>query len=266
VSPQGGEVLASGAAGADAGPAAVRFVVLAAPRTGSNWLCTLLDSHPEVLCHHEIFNPAGLHYARSLRGGGFDLGTAAERDRNPEGVLERVWRESRGHRAVGFKLNRGQDERVFRAVLADTGVRKLLLRRANRVRAYVSERIAEQTGRWESYPESPRGEAGPARVTVEAAALRAGVARNERYYAALGETLGASGQGWLELTYEKLDGAEERGRALRFLGVTDRPELLAGATRRQNPEPLRELIANFDELAAELAGSDLAAELHAGGR
>ena len=51
--------------GAGAGPClrpcrrSTRFVILAAPRSGSNLLCTLLDSHPEILCHHEVFNPVG---------------------------------------------------------------------------------------------------------------------------------------------------------------------------------------------------------------
>ena len=96
---------------------------------------------------------------------------------------------------------------------------------------------------------------------LSAAELRRGVAANERYYTGLEEALRASGQGWLDLTYEKLGGLEERGRALRFLGVADRPELLAGATRRQNPQALSELMEGFDRLAAELAGTDLEAEL-----
>jgi hypothetical protein len=242
----------------------VRFVVLAAPRTGSNWLCTLLDSHPEVLCHHEIFNPGGLHYSLRLRDGSFDLGSVAERDRAPEAVLERVWRHSLGHPAVGFKLNRGQDERVFRQVLADPGVLALVLHRRNRVRAFVSEQIAERTGHWESYLGSG-GEAGsgPRRLVVEAAALRAGVERNERYYAALEAALRAAAKPALTLVYERLAEPGERRRLLRFLGVADRPELLSGATRKQNPYPLRELIANFAQLAAGLRGSDLEAELHA---
>jgi len=33
-----------------------RFVILNAARTAAI-ICTLLNSHPEVLCHHEIFNP-----------------------------------------------------------------------------------------------------------------------------------------------------------------------------------------------------------------
>ena len=38
-------------------------------------LCTLLGSHPDVLCHHELFNPTGVYYALELRDTPFDLGT-----------------------------------------------------------------------------------------------------------------------------------------------------------------------------------------------
>ena len=37
-------------------------------------LCTLLGSHEDVLCHHELFNPRGVFYALELRDGSFDLG------------------------------------------------------------------------------------------------------------------------------------------------------------------------------------------------
>src|SRR4051794_40219654 len=60
-----------------------RFVILAAPRTGSNMLVTLLGSHPDVLCHHELFNDTGIYYAVPLRGGGFDLGTMEDRLHDP---------------------------------------------------------------------------------------------------------------------------------------------------------------------------------------
>src|SRR5580693_4511868 len=104
-----------------------RFVILAAPRTGSNWLCSLLNSHPEILCHHEVFNPAGIFYALGHRDGTLDLGTIEERDRRPLEFLERLWRAPLGLPCVGFKMTRGQDERVVQAVLEDRGVRKILL-------------------------------------------------------------------------------------------------------------------------------------------
>jgi 3,4-dihydroxy 2-butanone 4-phosphate synthase / GTP cyclohydrolase II len=244
------------------GPGLLRFVVLAAPRTGSNWLCTLLDSHPEILCHHEIFNPERILYSLSCRGT-LDLGTLEERDRDPLSLLDQVWRADFGYRAVGFKLNRGQNEMVFRAVLADRDVRKILIRRDNRIKTYVSEMIAQRTGEWESYPgiELSRQKAN---VAVDLASLRRHIELNEGYYNGIYEALRATGQTWLDLSYEKLATEDERARLLRFLSVT--PDIrLREATRKQNPEDLRELIANFSELGAQLRGTELEAELTAPG-
>ena len=50
-------------------------------------LCTLLGSHRDVLCHHELFNPDGAFYALELRDGSFDLGGIGERDRDPLAFL-----------------------------------------------------------------------------------------------------------------------------------------------------------------------------------
>ena len=68
--------------------AAARFVILAAPRSGSNQLCTLLNSHPEILCHHEVYNPSAIFYALDLRDGTIELGTRDERDWRPLEFLE----------------------------------------------------------------------------------------------------------------------------------------------------------------------------------
>jgi hypothetical protein len=32
------------------------FCIITQPRTGSNHLCGLLNSHPEIVCHYELFN------------------------------------------------------------------------------------------------------------------------------------------------------------------------------------------------------------------
>jgi hypothetical protein len=57
------------------------------------------------------------------------------------------------------------------------------------------------------------------------------------------------------IAYEDLLTERERefARTLDFLDVGHQP--LETRTRRQNPEPLRDLIANFDELCAEVAGT-----------
>jgi hypothetical protein len=51
-----------------------------------------------------------------------------------------------------------------------------------------------------------------------------------------------------------VDQAREFEKAQRFLGAT--PRKVFADTRRQNPEPLRQLIANYDELRAQFAGSE----------
>jgi hypothetical protein len=94
---------------------------------------------------------------------------------------------------------------------------------------------------------------------VTAAELRAHAERNAAYYAALERRLVAAGKPWIEVTYERLGETAELERVLAFLGVSRAP--LAGATRRQHPQPLRALIANFAELRDELRGSELEEEL-----
>jgi riboflavin biosynthesis pyrimidine reductase/LPS sulfotransferase NodH len=234
-----------------------RFVVIAAPRTGSNMLCSLLNKHPEILCHHEIFNPEGIHYALDHRAGEIDLGTSRDRDRQPENFLDRMWEHRCGRPVVGFKLNRGQNE-ILGKVLEDRGVRKIILTRRNRVRAFVSEMIARQTGEWETYAFSKEGQPCEP-IWVEADELLTQAAETRLYFARIRRTLDLTGQSFLETTYEDLCGQEEQLRIFRFLGVEGR--LLQPATRK-NDDALH-LIANLEHLKERLRDSDLRWDLEA---
>lgn len=235
----------------------MRFAVLTVPRTGSNWLCSLLDSHPQVLCYHELFNPERVIYAVSCRDGGLDLGSVEFRDRDPLAFLERAWAAAE-RPWVGFKLNRGQEPRVFEAVLPDPGIRKVVLRRENRVKTFVSEKIAEATRLWESYPWSRRMPGEPT-ITVRPDELVRHVARNAAYFRGLYRAL--EGEEFCEVTYEGLVAGTAAPEVLRFLGVPDPDRELVGATRKMNPTDLRLRIENFDELAARLEQPELRREL-----
>lgn len=240
-----------------------RFVVLAAPRTGSNWLCSLLDSHPDATCHHELFNTEGIHLALSCRGK-LDLGPIEQRDEDPAAFLAAMWGatlETTGpQRALGFKLNRGHTPAAFRAAFGDPGLRAIVLRRRNRLRTFLSERIAEATGEWESYPGRPvRSE--PLCVEVRAPEVLAHAAANQAYYQWLDAALRAAGQPRCDVAYEELDDPATHGRLLAFLGLEDRP--LFGQTRRQGARDLCQSIRNFAQLAEELAATPLAGDLQA---
>lgn len=237
----------------------VRFVVLATPRSGSNWLCTLLDSHPEVLCHHELFNPDGVHLARSLRGTDFALGPPGLAKESPLEFVQATWQRSLGHSCVGFKLNVGQSKDVFSAVLDDCATKKVIVTRKNRIRAYVSERIAEASGQWESYPES----SPPRRVEavhVEPTALKQHARRNSEYLADISRRLRETDQQPFPVFYENIGHGQTQRELLRFLGVDPEADL-RGSTSRMNPQPLPSLIENFNELREALSGDELLNDL-----
>lgn len=238
-----------------------RFAILAAPRTGSNYLCTLLNSHPEILCHHELFNPRGIFYAVDHRDGSIDLGSVADRDRRPLEFLQDVWLAGAGATCTGFKMTRDQDDVVIRHLLDDSAVLKIVLRRGNRLKTFVSQLIAEQTDRWEAYDttEFPRG---VGKVRVDVASLEAHVARNERFYDSVLRPLRARRQRFIEVMYEELHSRSEHRRLLTFLGVNAIHEPLSSSSVKQNPRNLRAVIANFAEVESALRGSAYADELH----
>jgi len=241
------------------GRAAIRFVVLAAPRTGSNLLCSLLNAHPEIRCHHGLFNPGGIHCARDALGSlGIDGGIAA-RDRDPGAFLDLVWASSGKARAIGFKMNRGENHTALDLLLRDPSVRKIVLKRRNRVRTYVSEEIARVTGVWESFDDC-RAASIPA-VRIDVRCLIRHIDLNAAYYADIATVLGATRQCWLDTDYEALADADELARILGFLGVAPCSRLTA-ACHKRGPSDLGAVVENFDELAVALRGTVLLDELY----
>ena len=233
----------------------VRFVIFAAPRTGSNLLCSLLNAHPDILCHHGLFNPGGVHWARGRPGSG-DL---AERDRDPVAFLDTVWASSGDAGAIGFKMNRDENVEAANTLLRDPGVLKILLKRRNRVRTYVSEEIARRTGVWETYDE--RAESEIPALRVEAGDLIRHSDLNAAYYAAIESSLGKTGQSWLETNYEALADRGEMERILACLGV-EASSALPAASYKRGPADLGAVVANFDDLADALRGTALLKDLY----
>jgi hypothetical protein len=237
-----------------------RFVILAAPRSGSNMLCTMLGSHPSILCHHEVFNPKGIRLALRLRETGFSLGTVEERERDPGAFLERVWATDLGFPRVGFKLTHRQNEPVFRRLLADATVAKVVLRRRNRLKAYVSYRIAETIAEWEVYRARDLARERP-RVRVEPRLFLERVAFDDAYHDEIRRAAEGGGHRRIEVSYERLSSIDEQNRVLDFLGVAPTDVGLEIGSIKQNSRDLRDLIENYDELRRHFAGTPFEAEL-----
>jgi LPS sulfotransferase NodH len=235
-----------------------QFVILNAARTGSNYLCTLLNAHPDVLCHHEIFNPHVVGVARHLAKQKISLGTIEERERDPAEFLARVWRERFGRSSTGFKLCWRQTDFAFRSVLSDNAVSKIVLKRRNRLRTFVSLLLARQTGEWVVYRDEPVPGDRP-QVRVEVSEFIENVEFNRAYYSEIESTLRNTGQCALTLYYEDLAQSGSLRETFDFLRVV--PRIVEGDTWKLSPANLRRTIANFDELHERLAGTEFEAEL-----
>jgi len=236
------------------------FVILFVPRTGSNLLAGMLDTHPDVLCHHELFLPGSPpHRSLSVREGAIDLdlGGAEERDRDPVAFLSRVFGLDMGRSAVGFKLALSDPNvGVLLGLILNRSVRKIVVRRDNWLHVYTSALIAEQTHSLIRFSrESPGApDPGPVRVNVDVARFRAYARKRRLAYGALRWIARLTGQRFHELEYEEIKDPVRLNGLLAYLGVSQNAELRE-RTVKQNPSRLEDRIDNFAEVRRQLRGT-----------
>jgi hypothetical protein len=232
-----------------------RFVIATHPRTGSNWLCGVLNSHPEILCHYEVLHPQAVYYALTYPETRFRP-TVDERDADPRRFVDDLFARDFGHTAVGLKLMYGHAPELSGELLRDPSVRKIVLRRESRVRVFLSAKRAIRAGRFTqvSYDGIP--------IELDPAELLGFCRAYDEHFAWIDEQV--AGQDVLRLSYERLFDAGTVAGVLGSLGVTPVDESsLRALHRRQSFDSLPEAIANFEELERALAGTDLGVELAA---
>ena len=238
--------------------AAHRFAIMCVRRTGSNHLCGLLNSHPQVLCHAELFNPTRAYFARGCYDGRMaDLEDVSRRDADPLGFLEQIWARDFGHAAVGFKLLDSQEPRLTAPLLQDPRITVIVLERRNRMRAYVSWLRANLIGRC-----AHRNYDG-LKVEVRPKPLITFVNFYNRYYDAVRGHLRKHNQPWVDVFYEDLAADPRASVAPIFEALGLQPELapLIGYNRRQSHDRLEDIISNYRQIAYMLQDTPLAADL-----
>ena len=264
-----------------------RFIILSGARTGSHMLAQALNSNPSITCFREVFNWLLNVIQYGVEGyDDFSAEDLALRKEDPLRFLdERIFcRHAEKVRAVGFKYHYVHDwgfSGVLERLIEDRGLRVLHLKRRNLLQVLVSLKIAEATGVWleEDRLEGPKPtaarvlrasghplrtaaglwrrarppevlhEAPPAprvRVSLSVEELRRFIVQMERDAAHYDYFFREHPV--LTVYYEDLLEHREEvfAQAQAFLGVKRRR--LKVAVRRQNPQPLRELLENYDEL------------------
>lgn len=259
-----------------------RVALVASARTGSSWLASLLDSHPAIRFHGELFNLERAP-ARALHDPLIYLDEQLVADDRVAVVgFKLLQHQARAAYVDDFltELDQGRPSAVdwrahfpARPVTADMlpalptlweALRDrrrfavIHLQRRNLLRQRLShERLmADSQARWRDAP----ADAGGA-VRLDAPRLVAHLERHARAVDALRASL--AGGRVLEVAYEDLVAApeEQQARILRFLDVPPAP--LRSAERRRATRPLRETLANYDEVARALADTRWAALLDA---
>jgi hypothetical protein len=213
------------------------FVVLSRSRTGSNLLASFFNSHPQAHVEGEILG----------RLEGRDVGR----------VLGRVWGPQAHYvRAKGFKLFYyhpldGCPQVLWTRIVEVPGLHVIHLKRRNILRTLVSRKIASARGEWIRAGRTVSRGGIPVRFDREE--LEEGF-RQTREWEEQGDERMATLPS-VVLVYEDLiaDPVGEFNRATRLLGLRDSAP--SSEFQRQNPEPLADLIENFDELRRGFRGT-----------
>ena len=213
-----------------------KMVVLTRSRTGSNWLISLLNSHPDIQIKGEVFD--------WLRG------------RNSEEILKDVFPESSEYDCLGFKIFYNhplddEDKSVWELLKKDRSIKVVHLLRKNMLRSFLSHEIAEKNEVWSS----KMGDVSPEDklVHLDVGKLYWDFQITEKYIYLSKQFF--TFHNHLEVTYEELMDNQDNciKRVLNFLGLPFGES--TSDMKRQNPEPLEKLISNYSEVHEKLSST-----------
>ncbi|NVO26189.1 nodulation protein NodH [Donghicola sp. C2-DW-16] len=222
------------------------FVVLAEMRTGSNFLEANLNALDGVTCHGEAFNPFFIGYPNVDNVLGV---SQQQREVDPTVLIDRV----RGAEGLnGFRYFHDHDPRVIDGLLADPRCAKIVLTR-NPVESYVSWKIAQATGQWKLTDAKNRRDG---QAVFDGDEFISHIETLQAFQKQVLRALQTTGQTAFYVAYEDLQDLDVMNGLAAFLGVEARLPELDKKLKKQNPEPLSEKVANFEEMEGALARLD----------
>lgn len=224
------------------------FVVFAEMRTGSNFLETNINAFDGLTCHGEAFNPHFIGYPNKSEILGV---TFEERTQDPIALIKVI--KAQDGVLGGFRYFHDHDPRVLQVCLNDPRCAKIVLTR-NPMDSYVSLKIAQATGQWKLTDVRRRKETGKVRIDLQE--FKAHVEDLQDFQVLIQNALQETGQTAFYVAYEDLQNVEVMNGLASFLGHDGKLEELDKTLKRQNPKPVSEKVANFDEIINALADLD----------
>ena len=224
-----------------------KFIVYGIPRVGSNYFISQLNFHPKILCHYEVFHKKSIYYGFGDKNIKLPKEiSVVQRDEAPAEFLDFIWSNSFGMQSVGYNIFPKQNEWVLQESLKDKTIKKIILKRKDILKSFVSMQIAMKTGSWSKYVKSGEDK----RIHFDREKFITYVMDINKYYNYLENNISLYGDDYLVIYYE--DFLKKRQQTLNdvFTFIGEEEYAVPGNDKfgRQNPEPLSELIINYDEL------------------
>ncbi len=222
------------------------FIILAQERTGSILLQRLLDSHSEIFCVGEIFNPS-FKLRQTIKK--VEEPIAARAD--PIAYLNRY--VFCGYppetKAVGFRLfyTHARDKAWAHVwpYLRDRGVKVIHLQRRNLLDRYLSLQLAQRSNTWLKLNEAS-GDYGDEMITLDPYDCFRNINESQWWWYEADKFFADNPR--LTVTYEALVDNQDAvaDEILDFLGLTR--QSLISHTKKQRSRPKPQRIANYEAL------------------
>ncbi len=236
-----------------------KFALISIPRTGSNMLVGALDTHPEIVCHYELFHVDEIYYSSVYGDDWIKDFNKQIRDQYPKAFLDYIYQNSfkPETKAIGFKIFQDQNNEFLKEIVYDDSIEKVILQRNNYLLARVSQLEAERSGIYDITEDAAKKGLKPTskKVYLDIERFFYYENRKRRYFEDVERVAKERNQRLLKLDYETLLLRENMLRLLDFLEVDPNPDLLHIAFKKQNFRKLSERIANYPEVVEAFAGT-----------
>lgn len=216
-----------------------KFIILCRSRVGSNLLISYLNSHPAIFVQGELFG-------NTINGNRLNL-----RKQEPENYLNKYcFRKYPSYiKAAGFKIFyyhpvHNEPKTIWELLKAMPDLKIIHLKRENILRTHLSKHIAGKTDKWTATNHTVKNFNKTVALNPDEC-LKA-FEETTQWQDDFDQLFDKHQK--FEIIYENLISNPDQvlGKTQNFLNVNF--HLLKSSLKKQNPEPLNELISNYDEL------------------
>ncbi|MGB0659614.1 MAG: hypothetical protein ACPGNV_05485 [Mangrovicoccus sp.] len=219
-------------------------VVISAPRSGSNALENRLAQLPGFFPMGEMFNHHFMGQPGVTEVAGFSM---AARNQAPVRFFDHLRTQRRGTGVLRYFAD--HEAQILPHLLADSSAKKIILRR-NPLYRYISHCAARESQQWRVTRKKDRH---LVQVRFDCAEFLRELALHRAFAQGVTQELDRLGQSYFALRYTDLARPARLKALTKWLGFAQAPDLPAAQIYRQNPQPLRRRVLNYEDMVAELA-------------